>query len=66
MMLSLPAHTATHADLVFAEKCVAPEQMIGPEVLIDVTHITDRDIQLEDITQQAAVECGDFVLFWTG
>ena len=65
VMLSLPAHTATHLDLVFAERRVDPEQMIGPGVLIDATQLSGRDIQLENVTQQVTVERGDFVLFRT-
>jgi kynurenine formamidase len=65
LILSLPAHTATHVDLVFPEKRIEPERMIGHGTLIDVTRVSGRDIQLEEITHHVAIETGDFVFFRT-
>ena len=41
VMLSLPAHTATHVDLVFRDRRIPPARMIGPGKLyfIDVRNI---------------------------
>ncbi|MFQ6614577.1 MAG: cyclase family protein [Fidelibacterota bacterium] len=64
-ILSLPAHSATHVDLVFRNRKVAPERMIGSGKLFDVTGITKRQIQPEDIPRRADVQTGDFVFFRT-
>ncbi|MGD8998596.1 MAG: cyclase family protein [Anaerolineae bacterium] len=65
VMLSLPAHTATHVDLVFRERRIAPERMIGPGKLLDVTGAAGHQIQLSDVKGQAAIQPGDFVFFRT-
>lgn len=64
-MLSLSAHTATHIDLVYMEKHVSLERMIGRGKLIDVTEIIGREIQITDIENQVEIESGDFVFFRT-
>jgi kynurenine formamidase len=64
-MLSLPAHTATHIDLVYGEKRILPERMVGRGKLVDVTAITDREIGLADIQSQVAVQAGDFLFLRT-
>jgi kynurenine formamidase len=66
VMLSLPAHTATHVDLVFRDRRIAPERMIGPGKLLDATGAAGHQIQLSDIEGQVAIETGDFVFFRTG
>ena len=65
VMLSLPAHTATHVDLVFKERCMAPERMIGPGKLVDVTGVTGDRIQVGDIERQVEPQPGDFVFLRT-
>jgi kynurenine formamidase len=65
VMLSLPAHTATHVDLVFRDRRIAPGRMIGPGKLIDVTGVAGHQIQLRDIERQVAIRTGDFVFFRT-
>lgn len=65
VMLSLPAHTATHVDLVFRDRHIEPERMIGPGKLFDVTGVTCGQIQLRDIESQVGIQTGDFVLFRT-
>jgi kynurenine formamidase len=64
-MLSLPAHTATHVDLVFRERRIAPRRMIGKGKLVDVTGAAGSEIQLSDIADQVGIQAGDFVLFRT-
>ncbi len=65
IMLSLPAHTATHVDLVFTDKRMDPERMIGPGKLIDVSHLPGKEVRLVDVKHQVAVEPGDYVFFRT-
>jgi len=65
VVLSLPAHTATHVDLVSKERFVRPERMIGRGHLIDVTSAVGREIQLDSIEALPVVQSGDFVLFRT-
>jgi kynurenine formamidase len=65
VMLSLPAHTATHVDLVFAGKGIDPERMIGTGRLLDVTRVSGSEIQLADVANQVEVQNGDYVLFRT-
>jgi kynurenine formamidase len=65
VMLSFPAHTATHVDLVFPERRIAPERMIGPGKLIDVTGAVGDPVTLDDVKDQVRVAPGDFVFFRT-
>ena len=65
VMLSLPAHTATHIDLVFKERCMAPERMIGKGKLVDVTGVTGDRIQVGDIEHQTELQAGDFLFLRT-
>jgi len=65
ILLSLPAHTATHVDLVFAENRIEPERMIGVGKLLDVTQVSGGEIRLDDVEHQAEIESGDFVFFRT-
>jgi kynurenine formamidase len=66
VVLTMPAHTATHIDLVFSERSISPERMIGQGKLIDVTGVSSGQIQLSHIENKAAIHNGDFVLFRTG
>ena len=65
VVLKMPAHTATHIDLVLGERRISPERMIGRGKLIDVTGVGSGQIQLNDIENKAAVHKGDFVFFRT-
>ena len=65
VMLSLPAHTATHVDLVFKERRIAPGRMIHKGKLFDVTGVAGNQIQLSDIEHQLGIQTGDFVFFRT-
>jgi len=65
VMLSLSAHTATHVDLVFRDKGIDLEQMIGTGKLIDVSKVSGSEIQLRDVEDQVEVHSGDFVFFRT-
>jgi kynurenine formamidase len=65
VMLSMPAHTATHVDLVFSERRITPERMIGKGKLVDVTGATGGQIQLNDVEHHVAIQTGDFVFFRT-
>jgi kynurenine formamidase len=65
VVLTMPAHTATHIDLVFGERRISPERMIGRGKLLDVTGVSGGQIQLSDIKDQAAIDEGDFVFFRT-
>ncbi|NOZ74503.1 MAG: hypothetical protein GXO90_03875 [FCB group bacterium] len=65
VMLTMPAHSGTHIDLVFSERCVTPARMIGKGKLFNVTGITGRDIQLSDMKHREEVRTGDFVFFRT-
>ncbi|MHC4433479.1 MAG: cyclase family protein [Planctomycetota bacterium] len=65
VMLSLPAHTATHVDLVFKERRIAPGRMIDKGKLFDVTGVAGNQIQLSDIEHQVGIQTGDFVFFRT-
>ncbi len=64
-MLSLPAHTATHIDLVYGDKRIGPERMVGTGKLVDVTSITGRQIGLADIEDQVVLQAGDFLFLRT-
>jgi kynurenine formamidase len=65
VVVTMPAHTATHIDLVFGERRISPERMIGRGKLIDVTGASGGEIQLNDIEDKAAIRHGDFVFFRT-
>ncbi len=65
VMLSLPAHTATHIDLVFPERRIPPGRMIGTGKLFDVTSVAGDQIALSDIEHQVGIQSGDYVLFRT-
>jgi kynurenine formamidase len=64
-LLSFPAHTATHVDLVYSSNRLAPERMIGKGKLLDVTPAGRREIGIADIEGQVEIEPGDFVFFRT-
>jgi arylformamidase len=69
VMLSLSAHTATHVDLVYREKGIDLERMVGIGKLIDATRVSGSEIQLGDVENQVEVRRGDFVFFrtdWSG
>lgn len=63
--ISLSTHTATHIDLVFREKRIDPERMIGKGKLIDVAKISGGNITLNDVEHQVEIRSGDFVFFRT-
>lgn len=65
VMLSLPAHTATHIDLVFPDNTIGLERMIGPGKLIDATAVQGNSIGLADVEGQVDLRKGDFALFRT-
>ncbi len=65
VMLSMPAHSGTHVDLVFRERRIAPDRMIGKGKLFDVTNVTANQIRLSDIEHQIGIQAGDFVFFRT-
>ena len=65
-LLSMPAHAATHVDLVFSGKTVSLDRMIGPGKLIDVRQFRSPLIGLADVEGQIEVSAGDFVFFRTG
>lgn len=65
IVLSLPAHTATHIDLVFKERRIAPGRMIGKGKLVDITGVGGNQIQLSDVEHQVGIQTGDFVFFRT-
>ena len=65
VVLTMPAHTATHIDLVLSERRISPERMIGKGKLIDVTGVSSGPIRLHDIENQGALHKGDFVFFRT-
>ncbi len=66
VMISLSVHTATHVDLVFPEKRIEPERMMGRGKLLDARGIHPRQIQVADVQDQVEIEAGDFVFFETG
>jgi len=66
VVLTMPAHTATHIDLVFSDRHISPERMIGKGKLIDVSGVSGGHIQLSDVENKAAICNGDFVFFRTG
>jgi kynurenine formamidase len=65
IMLAFSAHTATHVDLVFREKRIEQERMIGDGKLIDVSRLLGQEIGMADIQHQVQVDGGDFVFFRT-
>jgi len=66
VVLSLPAHAATHVDLVYSARSVAPERMIGPGKLVDVRDPGSPSIGLAGVQGQVELSEGDFVFFRTG
>lgn len=65
IMIHLSAHTATHVDLVFVGRQMAPERMIGRGKLIDVSQVPGMEIRLADVERQVNLDPGDFVFFRT-
>jgi kynurenine formamidase len=65
IMMHFSAHTATHVDLVLAERHIDPERMIGSGKLIDVSQLPGIEIGLADVEHQVEIERGDFVFFRT-
>jgi kynurenine formamidase len=66
VMLSIPAHTATHVDLVFPERRIEPERMVGPGRLIDVSRPQRKAIDLVDVVNRVDIPEGGFLFFRTG
>jgi len=64
-ILKLPAHTATHVDLVRPGNTIGLERMFGPGRLIDLTTRSVRDTVLSYIEDRADAHEGDFVFFRT-
>jgi kynurenine formamidase len=62
----LPAHTATHIDLVFRDKRIDLNRMVGRGKLIDATHISGREVRYADIANRNDITRGNFVFFRTG
>lgn len=60
---SLEGHLGTHFDVMDAEFPLEYTERRG--VVIDVSHITDRDIDITDIDLKL-IRAGDFVAFRTG
>ncbi len=65
VMLSLPAHTATHIDVVFPDNRIGLERMIGPGKLVNATPVRGNFIDLAAVEGQVDLYKGDFVLFRT-
>lgn len=65
VVLTMPIHTATHIDLVFSERRIPPERLMGRGKLVDVTGVPGGLIQLHDVEDKAAIHQGDFVFFRT-
>ena len=65
VMLSLSAHTATHVDLVFRDKSIDLDRLIGTGKLIDATGLSASEIGLRDVEGQVELHSGDFVFFRT-
>ena len=66
IMLYMSAHTATHVDLVYPERRIEPERMIGPGALIDASQSGRKVIDLADVVNQADTLVGGVVFFRTG
>ena len=66
IMLSMSAHTATHVDLVYPERRIEPERMIGPGALIDASQSPRQVIDLVDVAGRVDICEGSFVFFRTG
>jgi kynurenine formamidase len=66
IMLSMSAHTATHVDLVYPERRIAPERMVGPGALIDASQSGRKTIDMADVANQIGISVGGFVFFRTG
>ena len=66
VMLAFPAHVGTHLDLVYPERRVDPERMIGWGKLIDIRSESGQTIGLSRVLGQVEIEAGDFVLLRTG
>jgi kynurenine formamidase len=66
IMLACSAHTATHLDLVFPDRRVELERMIGAGKVVDASQVADMEISVENVKGQTTIEPGDFVLFRTG
>ena len=65
-MLSLPAHAATHVDLVRRDLSFGPDRMFGAGKLIDVSGKDDGAVvSLAEVERQATPAPGDFVFFRT-
>jgi kynurenine formamidase len=65
IMMHFSAHTATHVDLVFPDRRMDPERMIGNGKLIDASQSSVRQIQLPAVEHQVDIEPGDFVFIRT-
>ena len=66
VMLSLPAHTGTHVDLVRRDNRIPLERMFGVGRLIDVPGQEGGTISLDRVENQVELDPGDFVFFRTG
>ncbi len=64
-VISLPAHTATHIDLISNERPIELERMFGKGKLIDVSKVSGSEIELKDVEGQTEIENIDFVFFRT-
>ncbi len=64
-VIAMPAHTSTHIDLVFPERMIAPEMMVGRGVLIDVHGISGDMIRMADFEEKIEIGQSDYVFFRT-
>lgn len=63
-IISMPAHTGTHIDLVSKDRSVELHRMISRGRVIDVTHVKNGDITLDDVVA-IHLEPDETVLFRT-
>jgi kynurenine formamidase len=65
IIIQVPAHTATHVDLVLPGRRMEPDRMIGNGKLIDVTWVESGEITLAHVRDRVDLEAGDFAFFRT-
>jgi kynurenine formamidase len=62
----MSAHTATHVDLVYPERRIEPERMIGPGALIDVGQPPPGLIDVKHVANQVDIRGVSFLFLRTG
>ncbi|MEM3072699.1 MAG: cyclase family protein [Candidatus Bathyarchaeia archaeon] len=65
-VLSTPTHIGTHIDVVYPERKIELQRLMGVGRLVDVSAIEEGMVALKDVEEEIKIGSGEFVFFMTG